>query len=84
MRTISEKHKELESNKKTAVLLIFVEVLLLYLIFSLMWETGNLGFYAMFILFFLDLLRRVINLFKKAPKKNAKSNAKTKRSKKPA
>lgn len=75
-----EKYKELEDNKKTAFGLVLVELVVLYLVFSLMWDTGNLGYYAMFLLFLIDLVRRVINLFKKKTVKKL-TNARTKRSK---
>lgn len=69
-----EKYSQLSSNKKGALALILLELIIaVYVVATLAIETGNLGYYGLFLLLAGDAVRRFINLFKKSKKKvNAK------------
>ena len=75
-----QKYSNLISSKKGASLVILVEaVIAVYVVFTLAIETGNLGYYGLFSLLAGDILRRIINLFKKSKNKaNAKRSKRSK------
>lgn len=77
-----QKYSSLISSKKGASLIVLVEaVVAIYVVVALAIETGNLGYYILFLFLAGDIIRRIINLFKKSKNKaNAKRSKRSKNS----
>jgi hypothetical protein len=62
-----QKYSNLISSKRGAGLVILIEaVVAVFIVATLAIETGNLGYYGLFFFLAGDIVRRIINLFKKS------------------